>query len=65
MANMSYCRNENTYKDLVECLPHIDCIASGPRDEEYRIRLLKLMIDFVESGDAEEALLNRLMYEGD
>lgn len=65
MANMSYCRNENTYKDMVDCLQHIDCIAQNERDESYRIRLLKLVIDFVEDGEAHEALENRLMREAD
>jgi hypothetical protein len=55
MANMSYCRNENTYLDLVDCIDNIHIVASH-RDEPYRKRLLSLMIDFVESGEAHEAL---------
>jgi hypothetical protein len=57
MANMSYCRNENTYLDLVDCINNIDLIAETYRDEAYRKRLLSLVIDFVESGEAHEALL--------
>jgi len=57
MANMSYCRNENTYLDLVDCINNIDLIAETSRDEAYRKRLLSLVIDFVESGEAHEALL--------
>lgn len=65
MANMSYCRNENTYKDMVDCLQHIEDIAENDRDEVYRIRLLKLLIDFVESGNANDALENRFVDEED
>jgi hypothetical protein len=55
MANMSYCRNENTYLDLVDCIDNIHIVA-GHRDEAYRKRVLSLMIDFVESGEAHEEL---------
>jgi hypothetical protein len=55
MANMSYCRNENTYLDLVDAIDNIHIVA-GHRDEAYRKRLLSLIIDFVESGEAHEAL---------
>lgn len=65
MANMSYCRNENTFNDLVDVLDHIDCIASNERDEGYRIRLIETMIEFVKSGQAEEALSNKIMKEED
>ena len=40
---MSYCRFENTYNDLLDCLDHIDDEASNDRDEEYRQRLIKLI----------------------
>jgi hypothetical protein len=55
MANMGYCRNENTYLDLVDCIDNIHTVARH-RDETYRKRLLSLIIDFVESGEAHEAL---------
>jgi hypothetical protein len=57
MANMSYCRNENTYHDMVDCVQNFHIVASNQRDESYRKRLLSLIIDFVESGEAHEALL--------
>lgn len=56
MANMSYCRNENTYLDMVDCINNIHLIAETTRDEAYRKRLARLLIDFVESGEAHEAL---------
>jgi len=56
MANMSYCRFENTYNDLVDCMENLNKSAENERDERYRIRLIELMIDIVNSGDAEEAL---------
>ena len=56
MANMSYCRFENTYNDLIDCIENLNEPASNERDERYRKRLIELMIDTVESGEAEEAL---------
>ena len=56
MANMSYCRNENTYNDLIDCIENLNIPASNERDERYRIRLIELLINTVESGDAEDAL---------
>ena len=45
MANMSYCRFENTYNDLIDCLDNIENEASNDRDERYRIRLIKLIAE--------------------
>jgi hypothetical protein len=56
MANMSYCRFENTYNELIDCIENLNKVASNERDEWYRIRLIELMINIVNSGDAEEAL---------
>jgi hypothetical protein len=56
MANMSYCRFENTYNELIDCMENLNKTAENERDERYRIRLIELMIDIVNSGDAEEAL---------
>lgn len=50
MANMSYCRFENTYNDLLDCLENMGSEAGNERDERYRIRLIKLMeesVDFI------------------
>ena len=45
MPNMSYCRFENTYNDLIDCLDNINNEAGNERDERYRIRLIKLIAD--------------------
>ena len=45
MANMSYCRFENTYNDLIDCIENLNQPASNERDERYRIRLIELLID--------------------
>jgi hypothetical protein len=56
MANMSYCRFENTYNDLIDCIENLNQPASNERDERYRKRLIELLIDTPESVDLEEAL---------
>ena len=53
---MSYCRFENTYNDLIDCIENLNQPASNERDERYRIRLIELLIDTPESVDLEEAL---------
>ena len=42
---MSYCRFENTYNDLADCSEHIYAEASNDRDEEYRQKLVQLVMD--------------------
>ena len=42
MPNMSYCRFENTYKDLVDCLENIHVGASNEIDEMYRQKMISL-----------------------
>ena len=53
---MSYCRFENTYNDLIDCIENLNQPASNERDERYRKRLIELLIDTPESVDLEEAL---------
>ena len=51
MANMSYCRFENTYHDLIDCFDNIWNEAENERDERYRknmIRFLKDRLDEIE-----------------
>ena len=45
MPNMSYCRFENTYNDLIDCLDNISDEASNERDERYRIKMIRLLSD--------------------
>ena len=54
--NMSYCRFENTYNDLLDCLENIEFEAGNDRDERYRIRLIQLLkenIDLIEELNEE------------
>jgi ppGpp synthetase/RelA/SpoT-type nucleotidyltranferase len=60
MANMSYCRFENTYHDLIDCFDNIWTEAGNERDERHRknmIRFLKERIDEIE--DLYEELNNK------
>ena len=54
--NMSYCRIENTYNDLIDCIENMSKESSNDRDERYRERLLLLMKDVVDSGEVDEIL---------
>jgi hypothetical protein len=56
MANMSYCRFENTYHDLIDCFDNIWNEAENERDERYRkymIQFLKDRIDEIEELNME------------
>ena len=56
MANMSYCRFENTYNDLLDCFDNIWEEAENQRDERSRkqmIRFLKERIDEIEELNEE------------
>ena len=54
--NMSYCRFENTYNDLIDCIENMSKESSNDRDERYRERLLLLMKNTVDSGEIDEIL---------
>ncbi len=41
MGNMSYCRFENTYNDLVDCYENMDNDLSES-EEKYRKRIIEL-----------------------
>ena len=56
MANMSYCRFENTYHDLTDCFDNIWNEAENERDERHRkymIRFLKERLDEIEELNEE------------
>ena len=56
MADMSYCRFENTYHDLIDCFDNIWNEAENERDERYRknmIRFLKDRLDEIEELNEE------------
>jgi hypothetical protein len=51
MANMSYCRFENTLNDLVDCFQNISEEAENSRDERSRKQMIRFLfenIDFIE-----------------
>ncbi len=51
MANMSYCRFENTLNDLVDCFQNISEEAENSRDERARKQMIRFLfenIDFIE-----------------
>jgi hypothetical protein len=52
MANMSYCRFENTYNDLVDCFDNIWSEAENERDERYRQRMIEFLKERID--DIEE-----------
>ena len=66
MANMSYCRFENTFNDLLDCFENISQEAENDRDERKRkemIRFLYENIDFIE--ELKEGLSNPGMFIDD
>lgn len=46
MANMSYCRFENTYRDLRDCFDHLTDPTSGS-EKEYKQRLVQCCADIL------------------
>jgi hypothetical protein len=52
VMNMSYCRFENTYNDLVDCFNNIWNEAENERDERYRKQMIEFLKDRI--GDIEE-----------
>ena len=52
MANMSYCRFENTYSDLRDCVMHLELLTGGDatiskRDWEYAKMMRRLCDDYL------------------
>lgn len=70
MANMSYCRWENTLNDLRDCADHVNDPLSGS-EARARARLLELAADMLEEvgvtidrRELDEALSNAPGGEG-
>ncbi len=42
MANMSYCRFENTFKALQDCYENLDDRDLSESEEEYKIKLIRI-----------------------
>ena len=56
MANMSYCRFENTYHDLLDCLQNIS-EETNDRDERFRKQMIETLVEMVEMCESEEDLM--------
>jgi hypothetical protein len=56
MANMSYCRFENTYHDLLDCLQNIS-EETNDRDERFRKHMIETLVEMVEMCESEEDLM--------
>jgi len=49
MANMSYCRFENTLRDLQDCYDHMDDNNLSSSEKIARQRIIDLCFDIVEN----------------
>lgn len=54
MANMSYCRFENTLPDLMDCLEHIEDELTSKTEQRARDALVIICREIVRLADAEE-----------
>lgn len=54
--NVSYCRFENTYKDLVDCKEALNCsdIAESHEERKYAKRLITLCKEIADSYDEDD-----------
>jgi len=50
MANMSYCRFQNTVTDLQDCLEHIDDAIDDEEEHNARQNLIRVCLAIVEDG---------------
>ena len=57
MPNMSYCRFENTFGDLLDCFNNIN-EETNSRDEDYRQKMINLLTDLVENCDTQDDMLS-------
>ena len=54
MSNMSYCRFENTYFELVECFDHINDDDLDATEKRYRDKLVVVCRGIINSIDEED-----------
>lgn len=47
MANMSYCRFENTLRDLRDCFDHVEDTELSVSEQKARSKMLREMYDVV------------------
>ena len=48
MANMSYCRFENTFNDLIDCIDNIEQEAENERDERKRKDMIYFLFENID-----------------
>jgi hypothetical protein len=48
MANMSYCRFQNTYRDLTDCYDNLNDSLRSESEKLYRARLVELCQSIVD-----------------
>lgn len=53
MSNMSYCRFENTYHDLIDCYNHLDDNTSSS-EEIYKENIIKLCREIANNAEIED-----------
>lgn len=51
MSNMSYCRFENTYKDLADCIDHMNETDLSETENLYRKKLIEACKYIVDESD--------------
>jgi len=51
MANMSYCRFENTLRDLIDCYNNMDGYQLSKSEFDARKKMIEMCIDIVERYD--------------
>ena len=48
MPNMSYCRFENTYRELCDCVNHMEDDDLSKSEKEYRKKIIELSKEIIE-----------------
>ena len=62
MANMSYCRFENTTKDMVDCINAIEDNECGSLSD-YEVRALEEFLDLAKDIVQLESEINNILEE--
>ena len=61
MANMSYCRFQNTYRDLRDCLNDMnstDFLELSETEQNYRNKIVEICKEIAEQFEVEEEIIN-------
>jgi len=56
MSNMSYCRFENTYRDLVDCYENLLDSDLSEREKMFRQKLIKVCQDILTESLDEDTI---------